>query len=283
LPLISSLSILAGAAFWRAWQLRSRALGLACAGCWLLALSTTIREPRLWEYSNQLVGGSEGAHRYFMNEGQDLGQRYREFKSLYDTVLKPSGKPIYTASYWAFIEEQAKAARVEYSRFCPTLDDKNTAAIFDGYYLVSTSSLVPIPHEHWDPAVIYRGLEREARFGNLVVYRGRWVAPISRAYSLRGNVIDAIYKDPQPNWNLLADKLSEVSRALPWSVATSILLGNVCLKANRAADAIQAYDHAWHEMEPVDPQRPEVERQLARLRAGESLSTIPALRSVLLE
>ncbi len=283
LPLISSLAIPAGAAFWRVWQLRSRTFGFAVAGCWLLALLTTIREPRLWEYSNQLVRGSDGAYRYFMNEGQDLGQRYREFKSLYDTVLKPSGKPIYTASYWAFIEEQAKAAHVEYSRFCPTLDDKNTAAIFDGYYLVSTSSLVPIPHEHWDPAIIYRGLEREARLGNLVVYRGRWVAPIARAYSLRGNVIEAIYKDPQPNWNLLADKLSEVSQALPWSVATSILLGNVCLKANRAADAIHAYDQAWHAMDAVDPQRSEVERQLARLRAGESLGAIPPLRSVLLE
>ena len=151
LPLISSLAILAGAAFWRAWQLRSRALGVACAGCWLLALLTTIREPRLWEYSNQLVGGSEGAYRFFTNEGQDLGQRYHEFKALYDTVLKPSGKPIYAASYWAFIEEQAKADHIEYSRFCPTLDDQNTDAIFDGYYLVSASSLVPAPHEHWDP------------------------------------------------------------------------------------------------------------------------------------
>ena len=96
-------------------------------------------------------------------------------------------------------------------------------------------------------------------------------------------MIDAIYKDPQPNWNLLADKLIEVSQALPWSAATSILLGNVCLKANRAADAIQAYDHAWQQMDAVDPQRPEVERQLARLRAGEPLDSISPLRSVLLE
>lgn len=283
LPLVSSFAILAGAAIWRAWQLRSRALGAACIACWLLALFTTIREPRLWEYSNQLVGGSAGAYRFFMNEGQDLGQRYREFKFLYDTVIKPSGKPVYSGSYWAFIEEQAKADRIEYSRFSPTLDDKNTGAVFDGYYLVSTSSLVPAPHEHWDPVTVYRDLERVARLGNLIVYRGRWVAPEARAYSLRGQALEAIYKNPQPDWNLLAEKLDEVLQALPWSSSTAILLGNVCLKADRAADAVRAYDHAWHEMDPVDPQRPDVERQLARLRAGDSLGTIPPLRSDLLE
>ncbi len=249
----------------------------------MLALFTTIREPRLWEYSNQLVGGSAGAHRFFMNEGQDLGQRYREFKSLYDTVIRPSGKPVYSGSYWAFIEEQAKADRIEYSRFSPTLDDKNTAAVFDGYYLVSTSSLVPVPHEHWDPATVYRDLEQVARLGNLIVYSGRWVAPEARAYSLRGQALEAIYKSPQPDWNLIADKLGEVLQALPWSSSTAILLGNVCLKADRADDAVRAYHHAWREMDPGDPQRPDVERQLARLRAGEALGTIPPLRSDLLE
>ena len=284
LPLVLLLSILAGAAVWRAWQARSRALGLACAGCWLLALFTTIREPRLWEYSNQLVGGSAGAYRYFHNEGQDLGQRYREFKTLYDAVIKPSGKPVYSGSYWAFIEEQARADHIEYARFAPQLDDKNTSAVFDGFYLASTTTLVPVPHEQWDPDAAYRGLERVARLGNLIVFRGRWVAPEARAYSLRNNVIEEIYKNPKPDWNLLVEKLGEVSRALPWSSETSILLGNACLKADRRADAIKAYDHAWHEKPPTDRQRREdLARQLARLRSNESLGTIPPLRSDLLE
>ncbi len=109
------------------------------------------------------------------------------------------------------------------------------------------------------------------------------MAPEARAYSLRDRVIESIYKDPQPNWSLLADKLAEVSATLPWSHATSILLGNICLKANRAADAEKAYDRAWHQLHAMDSQRPEVERQLARLRAGEPLDKIPPLRSALLE
>ena len=201
-----------------------------------------------------------------MNEGQDLGQRYGEFKSLYQRVIKPSGKPVYSGSYWAFIEEQAQADHIQYARFAPRLDDKNSGAVFDGYYLVSTSSLVPEPFEHWDPAAAYRGLERVVRLGNLIVYRGRWVAPEARAYSLRGRVLEEIYKNPKPDWNLLADKLREVSQALPWSSSTAILLGNACLKADRRMDATQAYDHAWQAMAPVDPQRPGVERQIACLR-----------------
>ena len=261
LPLYLPLAVLAGAAVWRAWQTKSPVLATVCAGCWLLTLGTTIREPRLWEYGNPLVGGTANAYRYFQNEGQDLGQRHHEFKELYDRVIKPSGKPVYSGSYWAIIEEQTLADHIHFSRFCPKLDDHNTAAIYDGYYMISTSSLNPAPFEHWDPATEYRGLERVARLGNLVVLRGRWVTPRSRAYSLREQALEAIYKNPHPDWNLIAVKLSEVEKALPWSSATSILAGNARLKTNQRAEAIRAYERALHEMEPSNSQRPAVEQQ----------------------
>ena len=283
LPLYLPLAVLAGAAVSRAWQTKSAVLATACAACWLLTLGITIREPRLWEYGNSLVGGTAGAYRYFQNEGQDLGQRYREFKQLYDNVIKPSGKPVYTGSYWALIEEQTLADHIRFARFCPTLDDRNTGAIYDGYYMVSTSSLNPVPFEHWDPATEYRGLERVARLGNLVVLRGRWVTAKSRAFSLRDRALEAIYKNPHPDWNLIAAKLSEVEQAIPWSSATSILAGNVRLKTNEPAEALRAYERALSEMEASDFQHPRVERQIARLRAGESPATIEPLASVLLE
>lgn len=283
LPLYLLLALLAGAAVWRAWQEKSRALAAACAGCWLLTLGTTISEPRLWEYGNPLVGGTAGAYRYFQNEGQDLGQRYHEFRNLYESVIKPSGKPVYSDSYWALIEEETLADHIRFSRFCPTLDDHNTAAIYDGYYLESTSSLNPVPHEQWDPALGYRGLERVARLGNLIVLRGRWVTPRTRALSLRGQALEAIYKNPHPDWNLIAAKLREVEQALPWSSATFILAGNVRLKTNQPAEALRAYQHALHEMDVSDFQRPALERQIARLRAGEPPATLDPLPSVLLE
>ncbi len=280
LPLLLLLSLLAGAAVWRAWQLRSRALGVACAACWVLALGTTIREPRLWEYHNQLAGGTADAYRMFMNEGLDLGQRYGEFKTLYDTVIQPSGKPFYSA-YW-FMEEQAKADRVHYSRFCATLDDSNTEGIFDGYFMVGMNRFVAVPHEHWDPA-IFDGLETVARIGQVKVLRGRWVAPIARAHSLGGLVLEAIYKNPAPNWELIAEKLAEILKVTPWSEGTAILLGNASLKLDRREAAIGAYEHALREMETIDPAQPDVVRQIARLRAGEPTAEVQPLRSAFLE
>jgi hypothetical protein len=280
LPVVFALSFLAGAAVWRACQSRNRALIIACVACWLAAFAMTIREPRLWEYNNELVGGSAGSYRHFMNEGQDLGQRYGEFKAFYDSVIVPSGKPFYS-SYW-FIEEQAKADKLHYSRYTSGLDDNNTEAVFDGFYFVSTQSLVPAPHEHWDPA-IFDGLKRVARFGNTVVFRGRWVAPMVRAYSLRHNVLEAIFKDPAPNWDLIAAKLEEVVQALPWSSSTATLLGNAQLRLDRREQAIAAYEHALREAVAADPMRPDLTAQLTRLRSGEPLSAIPPLRSSLLE
>ncbi|MBA2431012.1 MAG: phospholipid carrier-dependent glycosyltransferase [Chthoniobacterales bacterium] len=280
LPVVLALAVLGGAAVWRAWNARHRALGIACAGCGVLTFATTIGEARLWEYHNLLAGASEGSYRSFRNEGLDLGQRYNEFKTFYDAVIKPSGKPFYSA-YW-FIEEQALADKIQYSRFCPTLEDTNKEGVFDGYYLVSTVSFIPVPHEHWDPA-IYNGLERVARFGNVVVLRGRWVAPVARAYSLRGHVLEAIYKNPAPNWDLIREKLREVVEALPWNASSAILLGNACLKLDRAAEAIDAYEHALREMKMADPARPDLQRQIARLRAGEPTTAIQPLRSDLLE
>ena len=96
---------------------KARCFAHVCAGCWLLTLGTTIREPRLWEYGNPLVGGTANAYRYFQNEGQDLGQRHHEFKELYDRVIKPSGKPVYSGSYWAIIEEQTLADHIHFLRF----------------------------------------------------------------------------------------------------------------------------------------------------------------------
>ena len=280
LPVVFALSFLAGAAVWRAWQSRSRALTFACVACCLAAFAMTIREPRLWEYGNELVGGSDGSYRHFMNEGQDLGQRYTEFKAFHDSVIVPSGKSFYS-TYW-FIEEQAKADKLRYSRFTSGLDDNNTDGVFDGFYFVPIQALIAVPHDHWDPA-IFNGLERVARFGNTVVFRGRWVAPMVRAYSLRHHVLEAIFKNPTPDWNLIAAKLTEVVQALPWSSSSAVLLGNAHLRLERREQAIAAYEHALREAVAADPMRPVLRAQLARLRSGEPLTALQPLRSSLLE
>jgi cytochrome c-type biogenesis protein CcmH/NrfG len=104
-----------------------------------------------------------------------------------------------------------------------------------------------------------------------------------RAYSLRHHVLESIFKDPAPNWDLIAAKLEEVVQALPWSSSTATLLGNAQLRLDRREQAIAAYEHALREAVAADPMRPDLTAQLTRLRSGEPLSAIPPLRSSLLE
>jgi len=281
LPILLALSFFAGAAVWRAWQSQSRWLALTCAVCWLGALMMTIREPRLWEYSNELAGGTAGNYRFFMNEGQDLGQRYGEFKTFYDRVIRPSGGHFYS-TYW-FTEELAKADHLQYGRFAGDVSDQNASGVFDGYYLLKMGDFVPDPGQHWDPAT-FVGLEKVARLGNAMVLRGRWVSPLIRAtFLLHGAVVDEIYKNPAPNWTLIAEKLREICKVMPWSDGAAILLGNACLNLDRRKEAIDAYQHALSEMNKNDSMRGEVERQITRLQSGEKLASIRAIRSRLLE
>ncbi len=108
LPLVVALAIVAGAVSARALATRSRPWAAAFAGLWLIALGMTAREPRIWEYHNELAGGSENAWRYFSNEGLDLGQRFGEFSKYHREVIKPSGRPYYAVG-WTILEEQVSA------------------------------------------------------------------------------------------------------------------------------------------------------------------------------
>ncbi|HEY0369876.1 MAG TPA: hypothetical protein VGC85_09785, partial [Chthoniobacterales bacterium] len=156
--------------------------------------------------------------------------------------------------------------------------DQNTEGIFDGYYLIRTADFVPNPSQHWDPSAL-DGLEKVARFGNAVVLHGRWVSPLMRAtFLLDGAVVDEIYKNPAPRWPLVAEKLEEICKVMPWNDGAAILLGNACLNLDRRAEAIAAYQHALREMEKSDSTRAEVERQITRLESGEALTSVQPIR-----
>ena len=95
LPIVVALGILAGAASSLAWTTRSRAWAGVTVGAFALTFGTTIGEARLWEYHNVLAGGTEGAGYRFANEGVDLGQRAYEIAAFNDSVIAPSGEPLY--------------------------------------------------------------------------------------------------------------------------------------------------------------------------------------------
>jgi len=281
MPIIIALAIVAGAASARATATRSRSWAAAFAALWLTALAMTAREPRLWEYHNELAGGSENAWRMFSNEGLDLGQRFGEFESYHRKVIKPSGRP-YFAMTWMLLEEQARASNAMYQRFASGIDDANPEARFDGYFLIDSSQFLPRPSRNWDPAIL-SPLREVARFGNYRVLEGQITAPRFRAWSLSSQISSYIYRTPNPDWAKVALRLDEVIKVMPWSVGSAIELGNAQLRLEHRNEAIAAFALAFSNLKADDLTRGEVETALARLRAGEPLNQIRPVRNPMLE
>ncbi len=281
LPIVVALAIVAGAASARAVATKSRALAATFALLWLTALTMTAREPRLWEYHNELVGGSRDAWRYFANEGLDLGQRFGEFVNYYKKVILPSGRPYYSMT-WMVLQEQAKASGAMYQRFARGLDDSNVEARYDGYFLIDNSRLLRWPGQDWDPSVL-GPLREVARFGNYRVLEGQIQQPRFRARSLASQVSEYIHRTPNPDWAKVALRLAEVVKVMPASTSNAILLGNAHLKLDHRAEAISAFEQALTNLKAEDLTKQEVELVLTRLRSGEPLDAIKPVRDPSIE
>lgn len=283
MPLVVALSVPAGAAVAQAWARRSRAWMAIVALLFVAAIVMTIREPRVWEYHNELVGGSRNAHRYFGNEGLDLGQRFSELRAFHDRVIKPSGQPMYV-DYWVG-EKQMRAAKLNYRRRVESLDDTNVEGIYEGYFVYGMSSTLPWPSWDWDPKEVFKELQPVARFGNVGIWQGRQVRPQTRAGSLYGKVEDYIYKENGKDWALVARRLEEVVAKLPQSVAPAVELGNAYVRSGDGPAAIKAYRRLLDQKKaPVDPLvRQQLEAQIAQIESHADLSKLKPVRNPWLE
>jgi hypothetical protein len=283
LPLIGGAAILAGAAVSIAWQRRTVPLMVVIAGLFAAAVTTTLQEPRLWEYHNELVGGSEDAHRYFGNEGLDLGQRFAEIRAFHDRHIAPGGQPMYS-DYWMG-EEQVRAAGLAYHRRVESLDDTNVEGRYEGWFIYPMSDTLPWPQWDWDPAQVFEHLVLVQRFGNIGIWRGHQVRPRSRASSLYYKVSDYIYKEGGDDWALVAKRLEEVVALLPQKLDAGIELGNAWLRVGDGARATTAYRRLLEQDKmPIDALvREQLEQQVERIAAGGDLAKVEPLRNPWLE
>jgi hypothetical protein len=192
LPLVVLLALPAGTLLALAWQRGGNALRVAAAAPLAVALAMTAAEPRLWEYHNELAGGTAEAYRQFGNEGLDLGQRWPEIKAYHDAVIAPEGATLYS-DYW-FMEEQAIAARTNYRRKVDSIDDTNIDGVYEGYFLYNMHMTLPWPEWGWDPAVGLKGLEQVQRLGYVAIYKGRRQDPQGRAADVYQKVVEHLYK-----------------------------------------------------------------------------------------
>jgi hypothetical protein len=282
-PLLTAAAILAGIAASEAWQRRSRLAMAGVAALFVLAIAMTVREPRLWEYHNELVGGSQGAHRYFANEGLDLGQRFAEIRAFHDREIAPSGRPLF-ASYW-MIEEQVRGAQLNYRRRVESLDDSNIEGRYDGYFVYTMLDTLPWPNWDWDPEEVFRDLELVARFGHIGIWKGVQVRPQTRASSLSSKVMDYIYEEGGSDWALVAQRLEEVAALLPQKVDTGVELGNAYLRLGEGGRAIAAYRRLLEQDKvPLDVLiRQQIVTQIESITAASTLAAVEPMRNPWLE
>lgn len=283
LPLVFALALLAGGVFTCAWQARSR-LMLATASVLLLAgLAMTAREPRLWEYFNELGGGTKHAWNQFGNEGIDLGQRFHELNAFHLSTMKASGLPLYYD--YDVIRRQAAHAGLPVKRRVESLDDENVKGIYDGWFVKGMWANMPWPSAEYDPKDALRGLRPVARFGHMQVWRGRQERPESRAHSMFGHVIEHIYKKGGSDWPLIEKRCAEIVALLPWHVGAAIELGNARLRLGDAAGARRAYQGVLDaKQRSVESRtRAQLEAQIARIDSGSPAGRIASLRNPWLE
>lgn len=282
-PLLGAAAILGGAATAEAWRRRSKALLALVLGLFCLAFAMTIREPRLWEYHNELAGGSANGWRYFKNEGLDLGQRFHEIRVFHDREIVPSGLPMYS-DYW-MMETQVRAARLRYRRLVQSLDDDNVAGIYDGWFVYPMDALVPVPQFEWDPREVFRQMRLAARFGNVGIWRGRLVRPKARAGSMNGKVMEYIYKENGRDWALVAKRLEEVLSVSPAMIGAAAELGNAYLRLGDGANAIRAYRRPLEQTQmPVDAGLARKFReQVTRVEQASDPRQVPPMRNPWME
>lgn len=280
LPIVLVLAVLGGGAVWRAGQVWPSPMRMAVLACLVAATFMTIREPRLWEYHNELVGGTANAWHYFANEGVELGQRAYEVERYVREVVKPGGQRFYL-SYNNLIEAEAKSLGLERFKKVEDLDDTNVAGIWDGYFFYQASDAVPVPETDWDPNIIFKELTRIARLGSVEVWRGRQQSPRVRASWMAGIVREYIYKKGGADWDLVSKRLEEVLAAVPTNVGAAIELGNAYVRLGRRRDALRAYRQplSLEDRGVLDElSRQDLKQQVARLERGDDLARIEPLR-----
>ena len=283
LPIVVALAIVAGAAIAHGWQRQSRPWLAAAAASLLLALAMTAREPRLWEYHNELAGGTDRAWRQFGNEGVDLGQRFHEALAFYRSDIRASGEPLFYD--YGFNRQQAARAGLPLRYRVESMDDENARGIYTGWFIIATPMNMAWPSAGWDPKVGLRGLHRVQRLGQIEIWRGRQELPLLRAGSMSGRIMDYLYKQRGTDWALVERRAAEVMQVMPSNIGIGVELGNARLRLGDADGARQAYQGLLDQTQrPLDGLvRKALEAQVARIDAGVPAAQVPAMRNPWME
>ncbi len=238
----------------------------------LLTIGMTWDEQRLWEYHNETAGGTENAYKNFANEGLDLGQRVKELEHFIKAnQLEQTNKFKYA---W-LIEEELKARGIEFTEVMKGIDDDNYAGIYEGYFFMRISDL--LPWDGWDPKQLEM-LDYVDRIGFIYIMKGRYVDPLEWARLMRHEVRKYVAVNENPDWQKVADRLERVTAQIDFHFDTFIYLGNAYVKTQQREAAIKAYEKAYELIDQSKAYRHKITAQIKRLQANTPWADLGILR-----
>lgn len=280
LPVLLALLTLMSLGLALAWQARRRGPVVAAAALAVALLATTINEPRLWEFHNQLAGGTSDAWRKFGNESMDLGQRFHEVRAFHDAVVLNDSLPLFGGR-----GRQSEGLGLRNRYWVESLDDDNVEGIFEGYFVTSMFAMLPVPQFDWDPDTFYADTEQVARMGFTQIRKGRVVDPRARARGIGARLFDYVYRENGDDWALVATRCTEILSVDRMAVPCWLELGNARLRLGEREAALAAYRGLLEQTAmPVDPRiLAQVSDQVGRIEASSDGEPVAPLRNPWME
>lgn len=280
MPVVVALGFLAGAAVHLPVPALKRHSLWVPLGLLLLGLLMTIREKRVYEYYNEIVGGTGNSYRYFADEGQYLGQRFYEIQEYFSGLERDSIDKIYSWSWLMREEVIASGLDIERSMVKDIHDNSNKEGRMKGYFILEIWRYDPWPN--WDPARL-DPLTTVKRIGNINIGYGELTDPENWAYSMRDLVMRYLAENTSPDWDLVRKRMEEITEIVQYNSTEYTLLGNAYLRLGEPEKAIAAYQKSADNLAPDDPYLELLRKQIGTIQSADSLETIAVLRPAILE
>jgi tetratricopeptide (TPR) repeat protein len=273
LSAIPLLALIGALAIYKAAESKSYLLRGAIVVGLFAALISAIPVMRPWEYFNETVGGTANAHRYFNDEGVDLGLRSKELADYYNQNIKPTGEIPYVAYFGSYNE--LKKRGLDYLGKDRERDrEKLNSESITGTIILGATEFSP---KLWWDKKTFREATPIARFGNVFVFRGTFKLSELRVSSLYWGAISRIYTD-KPETELAISMLSKSVEIEPRAFFAALELGNQYLKIGNREEALRAYRIAKENVLPSDETSELLSRQIERVET-EPLEQIQPVRN----
>ena len=228
----------------------------------------------MWEYFNEIVGGTENAYTCFCDEGIYLGQRYYVLRDFMRDSSQVDQEIPFHAEIW-LMEEEWKADRLNFQTIVPDIYDDNMMSGIDGYYVEHMCNF--LAWNNWDPIMIDT-LEKVKRIGNMQVIKGKIIDPRAWASGMFDVVLEHIRTAEEPEWEVVVARLEQITSQYTWVVTSFVLLGNGYLALLEKDKALTAYRTALKNLSEDDVFKTNLQTHIQLIENSSDLTKIPLLR-----